>query len=61
MLLLGGGRSPAHLRRRLDALAAALPRLDSVIALEGQGHLANLRAPGEVAAVVAAFADRLGP
>ena len=60
VLLLGGDRSPAHLRRRLDALAAVLPRLDSVVVLQGQGHLANLRAPGEVAGVVAAFAERLG-
>jgi pimeloyl-ACP methyl ester carboxylesterase len=60
VLLLGGGRSPAHLRGRLDALAAVLPRLDSVVVLDGQGHLANLRAPGQVAEVVAAFADRLG-
>jgi pimeloyl-ACP methyl ester carboxylesterase len=58
-LLLGGGRSPAHLRERLDALAAVLPRLDSVVVLDGQGHLANLRAPGEVARVVAGFADQL--
>jgi pimeloyl-ACP methyl ester carboxylesterase len=61
VLLLGGGRSPAHLRERLDALAAALPRPASVVVLEGQGHMANLRAPGEVAEVIAAFADRLGP
>ncbi|MFL6225481.1 MAG: alpha/beta fold hydrolase [Actinomycetes bacterium] len=59
VLLLGGGRSPAHLRERLDALAAVLPRLDSVVVLDGQGHLATLRAPGEVARVIAAFADRL--
>ena len=59
VLLLGGGRSPAHLRERLDALAAVLPRLDSVVVLPEQGHLANLRAPGEVAEVIAAFADRL--
>ncbi|HWD46825.1 MAG TPA: alpha/beta hydrolase [Actinomycetota bacterium] len=59
VLLLGGGRSPAHLRERLAALAAALPRLEEVVVLEGQGHMANLRAPGEVARVVAAFADRL--
>ena len=50
-----------HLRERLDALAAVLPRLDSVVVLHGQGHLANLRAPGEVAQVIAAFADRLAP
>ena len=59
VLLLGGGHSPAHLRARLDALAAVLPRLDSVVVLERQGHLANLTAPGEVAEVIAAFADRL--
>jgi pimeloyl-ACP methyl ester carboxylesterase len=61
VLLLGGDRSPAHLRARLDALAAVLPRLDQVVVLEGHGHMANLRAPGEVAAVIAAFADGLGP
>jgi pimeloyl-ACP methyl ester carboxylesterase len=60
VLLLGGDRSPAHMRARLDALAAVLPRLEEVVILEGQGHMANLRAPGEVARVIAAFADRLG-
>jgi pimeloyl-ACP methyl ester carboxylesterase len=58
---VAGGRSPAHLRRRLDALAAVLPRAGGVVILDGQGHLATLRAPGEVAEVIAAFADRLGP
>ena len=61
VLLLGGGRSPAHMRERLDALAAVLPRLDSTVVLPAQGHMANLRAPGEVAKVIAAFADRLPP
>ena len=61
VLLLGGDRSPAHLRERLDALAAVLPRPERVVVLEGQGHMANLRAPGQVAEVIAAFADRLGP
>ena len=60
VLLLGGGRSPAHMRERLDALAAVLPRLDSTVVMPEQGHMANLRAPGEVAGVIAAFADRLG-
>jgi hypothetical protein len=32
-----------------------------VVFLEEQGHMANLRAPGQVADVIAAFADRLGP
>jgi pimeloyl-ACP methyl ester carboxylesterase len=58
-LLLGGGRSPAHLRARLDALAAVLPRLDAVVILPRQGHLATLRAPTEVAQVIASFADRV--
>ena len=61
VLLLGGDRSPAHLRERLDALAAVLPRLERVVVLEGHGHMANLRAPEEVARVIEAFADRLGP
>ena len=61
VLLLGGGRSPAHMRKRLDALVAVLPRLEEVVVLEKQGHLANLRGPGQVADVIAAFADRLGP
>ncbi|HEX3213577.1 MAG TPA: alpha/beta hydrolase, partial [Actinomycetota bacterium] len=61
VLLLGGDRSPAHLRERLDALAAVLPRLDRVVVVAGHGHMANLRAPEEVARVIAAFADGLGP
>lgn len=59
MSLLGGDRSPAHLRTRLDALAAVLPRLESVVVLRGQGHAANLRAPRGVAGAVASFAGRV--
>jgi pimeloyl-ACP methyl ester carboxylesterase len=58
-LLLGGDRSPAHLANRLEALALVLPRLDSVRILHGQGHLANVRAPNEVAAVIQTFADKV--
>ena len=57
--LVGGDRSPGHLRASLEALAAVLPRPEPVAILPGQGHMANLRAPGEVAAVIAAFADKL--
>jgi pimeloyl-ACP methyl ester carboxylesterase len=59
VLLLGGSRSPKHLRIRLDALADVLPRLDSVIILKGQGHLANARAPGPLAQIIESFANRL--
>jgi pimeloyl-ACP methyl ester carboxylesterase len=59
VLLLGGARSPANLRARLDALASVLPRLDSVVIMADQGHLATLRAPDKVAAVIASFVDRV--
>ena len=59
VLLLGGARSPARLGAALDALAAVLPRLDSVVVLPDQGHIATLRAPDQVAAVVADFAGRV--
>ncbi|TXJ74900.1 alpha/beta hydrolase [Streptomyces lavendulae] len=61
VLLLGGERSPAHLRARLDALAKVLPRVHTTVIMPRQGHMANFRAPGEVANVVAGFAaDVLG-
>jgi pimeloyl-ACP methyl ester carboxylesterase len=59
VLLLGGERSPAHLRAGLDALAAVLPRADPVEILAGQGHVATVRAPDQVAAVIAGFAGRV--
>ena len=58
-LLLGGARSPHHLRMRLDALEEVLPRVDSVVILERQGHIANVRAPSKLAAIIEGFADRL--
>jgi pimeloyl-ACP methyl ester carboxylesterase len=60
-LLLGGDRSPRHLRDRLDALASVLPRLDSVVIMAGQGHSATMRAPHVVAGAIADFADRVMP
>ena len=51
VVLLGGDRSPSHLRTRLDALAGTLPHARTVI-LRRQGHSAQLRAPGQVAAVI---------
>lgn len=58
-LLLGGARSPKHLRARLDALAAVLPDVDSLVILPRQGHLANAWAPGKVAQIIETFADRV--
>jgi pimeloyl-ACP methyl ester carboxylesterase len=56
-LLLGGARSPRHLRERLDALSAVMPRVESVVTLKRQGHLANLWAPRKIARVIETFAD----
>lgn len=56
-LLLGGARSPEHLRVRLSQLAAVLPDVRSVVILSRQGHIANVRAPAEVASIVESFAD----
>jgi len=55
--LLGGDRSPANLRDRLDALAQALPRVTSVVHLRRQGHAAHLTDPIQVAWAVEDFAD----
>ncbi|GAB3420240.1 alpha/beta fold hydrolase [Flindersiella endophytica] len=55
--LLGGDRSPAHLRERLDSLEQVLPNVERVV-MRGQAHGANLRAPDQVADVVARLAAR---
>jgi pimeloyl-ACP methyl ester carboxylesterase len=63
VVLLGGDRSPAHLGEALDALAAALPHARKVI-LPGRDHMAHMKAPGEVARVIADLTDavlRQGP
>jgi pimeloyl-ACP methyl ester carboxylesterase len=58
-LLLGGVRSPKHLRTRLDALASVLPNVDSLVTLPHQGHLANAFAPRKIAQIIEPFADRV--
>jgi pimeloyl-ACP methyl ester carboxylesterase len=58
-LLLGGARSPKHLRVRLDALASVLPNLDSLVVLPHQGHLANAFAPRKIAQIIEQFAARV--
>jgi pimeloyl-ACP methyl ester carboxylesterase len=57
-VLLGGDRSPAHLTERLDALSRTVPGAVKVV-LRGQGHVANVRAPGEVARVIEDLASRV--
>ncbi len=58
VLLIGGTASPEHLRQRLAALAAVLPRVDSVVLLPDQSHSAQLTAPDLLAEAIGAFADR---
>ena len=59
-VLLGGERSPAHLRERLDALAAVMPHAEKVV-LARRDRSAHLRAPDEVAHVIETLADRVLP
>jgi pimeloyl-ACP methyl ester carboxylesterase len=63
ILLIGGDKSPGHLGRRLDVLARTLPLAERHV-LRGQGHSANLRAPGELARAITEFhaaTQRLNP
>ena len=55
VLLLTGARTPAHLRRRTERLAAVLPGARPVAVMPKQGHGASERAPGVVAALIRDF------
>ncbi len=57
-VLLGGERSPAHLAKSLDALAAVIPHAERVT-LPGRDHFASRKAPAEVARVIEAFARQV--
>jgi pimeloyl-ACP methyl ester carboxylesterase len=57
-LLLGGERSPAHLRARLDTLADTMPQAEKLI-MPGRDHNANSRFPGDVARAIATFAVKV--
>jgi pimeloyl-ACP methyl ester carboxylesterase len=59
-VLLGGERSPAHLGKSLDALAAVMPHTERVTMARGD-HLANRKAPGEVARVIETLALQVLP
>ncbi|HET8879498.1 MAG TPA: alpha/beta hydrolase [Arthrobacter sp.] len=54
VLLIGGDKSPGHLGRKLDVLARTVPNAGRHV-MRGQGHSANLRAPDELARVIAEF------
>jgi pimeloyl-ACP methyl ester carboxylesterase len=58
-VLLGGDRSPAHLRRRLEALGQVLPSVHRVVRLPEEGHTANLGDPAAVAAAIEDLAAAL--
>lgn len=60
VVLLGGERSPAHLGKSLDALAAVMPHTKRVT-LAGRDHFANWKAPAEVARVIEALALQVLP
>jgi pimeloyl-ACP methyl ester carboxylesterase len=59
-ILLGAERSPAHLARSLDALAAVMPNAEKIV-LERRDHQAHQKAPGDVAEVIQALARRVIP
>jgi pimeloyl-ACP methyl ester carboxylesterase len=44
-VVIEGDRSPPHLRQRLADLAATLPRVDPVVTLAGEGHIAHMTSP----------------
>lgn len=60
VVLLGGERSPAHLGKSLDALAAVMPYSEKVI-LARRDHSAHLKAAGEVAHVIETLAGKVLP
>lgn len=57
-VLLTGSRSPAHLRERIDALAATMPDTQTLV-LSGQGHDAQLKKPAAVVDAIEALAARV--
>ncbi len=57
-VLLGGDRSPAHIARRLDAVARVMPGARRVT-MPGRDHGADLKHPKDVAAVIEEHARRV--
>ncbi|RSM75355.1 alpha/beta hydrolase [Kibdelosporangium aridum] len=57
-VLVGGGRSPERLTSALRAIAKVMPRTETRI-MRGRDHGADLKAPKEIAQVIAALADKV--
>ncbi|SMC90749.1 alpha/beta fold hydrolase [Kibdelosporangium aridum] len=57
-VLVGGGRSPERLTSVVHAVAKAMPRTETCM-LHGRDHGADLKAPKEIAQVIAALADKV--
>lgn len=57
-VLLGGGRTPAHITRVVDAVASAIPSAERVV-LPRRDHGADLKAPKEVAGVILSLAGKV--
>ena len=58
-VLIEGEHSPPHLRQRLADLAATLPRVEPVVTLAGQGHIAHMTTPQTLADVIRDVARRV--
>jgi pimeloyl-ACP methyl ester carboxylesterase len=58
MVLLGGGTSLAHIKAKVAAVADVLPAAEHVV-MPRRDHGADLKAPGEVAAVIASLAEKV--
>ncbi|GGK86477.1 hypothetical protein Sme01_39910 [Sphaerisporangium melleum] len=59
-VLLDGDRSPAHLRRRLDAVQQVMPQAERIV-MRGRDHGADLRDPQQIAGIIETLADRVLP
>jgi pimeloyl-ACP methyl ester carboxylesterase len=57
-VMLGGDRSPTHIKEMLAAVSQAVPAAEHIV-LRWQGHTAHVRAPEQVARVIEAFADNV--
>jgi pimeloyl-ACP methyl ester carboxylesterase len=58
-LLVKGEHSPTHLRERLADLPATLPNVKRTVTLAGQGHIAHMTAPDQLADAIRDFAKRV--